>query len=146
MRFCLMLLFNFHEGIFPYNDNQKRKRNFYGQTTYIVKVLFFDVSASINSYLAFNLKEKKTNLIVRVYNLNKYLLFKQKKYNFQICNYQHSKYIRRGRNLTWDIIKMIISIFKGKEKLFTFSILHFSFLFIFIFPFLYCYYFFLLLC
>ena len=37
----------------------KRKQNFYGQTTYIVKVSFFDVSAIINSYLAFNL-EKKT--------------------------------------------------------------------------------------
>jgi hypothetical protein len=52
----------------------KRERNFYGQTTYIVKVSFFDVSTSIYSYLAFNLK--KTNLIVAVYNLNKYLLFK----------------------------------------------------------------------
>ena len=37
----------------------KRKRNFYDQTIYIVKVSFFDVSANINSYLAFNL-EKKT--------------------------------------------------------------------------------------
>ena len=37
----------------------KIKRNSYGQTTYIVKVSFFDVSASINSYLTFNL-EKKT--------------------------------------------------------------------------------------
>ena len=53
----------------------KRKRSFYGQTTYIVKVSLFDVSASINSYLAFNL-EKKLNLIVAVYNLNKSLLFK----------------------------------------------------------------------
>jgi hypothetical protein len=53
----------------------KRKRNFYGQTTYIVKVSFLDVSTSINSYLAFNL-EKKLNLIVAVYNLNKSLLFK----------------------------------------------------------------------
>ena len=53
----------------------KRKQNFYGQTTYIVKVSFFDLSASINSYLAFNL-EKKLNLIVVVYNLNKSLLFK----------------------------------------------------------------------
>ena len=35
----------------------KRKRNFYGQTTYIVKISFFDVSASINSYLAFNLEK-----------------------------------------------------------------------------------------
>jgi hypothetical protein len=57
---------------------EKRKRNFYGQTTYIVKVSFFDVSTSITSYLAFNLekKKKKLNLIVAVYNLNKYLLFK----------------------------------------------------------------------
>jgi hypothetical protein len=38
----------------------KWKRKFYGQTTYIVKVLFFDVSASINSYLAFNLEENST--------------------------------------------------------------------------------------
>ena len=38
----------------------KRKRNFYGQTTYIVKVLFFNVSASINSYLAFNLEKKNS--------------------------------------------------------------------------------------
>ena len=53
----------------------KKKRNFYGQTAYIVKVSFFDLSASINSYLAFNL-EKKLNLIVVVYNLNKSLLFK----------------------------------------------------------------------
>jgi hypothetical protein len=53
--------------------NAKRKRNFYGQTTYIVKVSFFDVSASIYNYLAFNLK-KKPNLIVTVYNLNKFLL------------------------------------------------------------------------
>ena len=37
----------------------KRKRNFYGQTTYIVKVSFFDVFTSINSYLAFNLGKKK---------------------------------------------------------------------------------------
>ena len=51
----------------------KRKRNFYGQTTYIVKVSLFDVSASINSYLVFNLK--KTQLIVAIYNLNKSLLF-----------------------------------------------------------------------
>jgi hypothetical protein len=55
--------------------NAKRKRNFYGQTTYIVNVSFFDLSVSIYSYLAFNL-EKKPNLIVAVYNLNKYLLFK----------------------------------------------------------------------
>jgi hypothetical protein len=54
----------------------KRKQNFYGQTTYIVKVSFFDVSVSINSYLAFNLEKKKLNLIVAVYNLNKSLLFK----------------------------------------------------------------------
>ena len=54
---------------------QKRKRNFYGQTTYIIKVSFFDVSASIYNYLAFN-SEKKPNLIVAVYNLNKFLLFK----------------------------------------------------------------------
>jgi nitrogen fixation protein FixH len=53
----------------------KRKQNFYGQTTYIVKVSFFNVSVSINSYLAFNL-EKKFNLIVAIYNLNKSLLFK----------------------------------------------------------------------
>ena len=47
--------------------NAKRKQNFYGQTTYIVKVSFFDVSASIYSYLAFNLgKKKKLNLIVAV--------------------------------------------------------------------------------
>ena len=39
----------------------KRKRNFYGETTYIVKVSFFDVSASINSYLAFNLEKKKNS-------------------------------------------------------------------------------------
>ena len=38
----------------------KRKRNFYGQTTYIVKVSFFDISASINSYLAFNLEKNLT--------------------------------------------------------------------------------------
>ena len=38
----------------------KRKRNFYGQTTYIVKVLLFDVSASSNSYLAFNLEKNST--------------------------------------------------------------------------------------
>ena len=80
----------------------KRKQHFYGQTTYIVKVSFFNVSVSINSYLAFNLekKKKKPNLIVALYNLNKYLFFKQRKYNFQICNYQHSKHIKRGRNLT----------------------------------------------
>jgi hypothetical protein len=37
--------------------NAKRKRNFYGQTTYIVKVSFFDVSVGIYSYLAFNLEK-----------------------------------------------------------------------------------------
>ena len=65
MRLCLILLFIFHEGILSYNNytidltfKTKWKRNFYGQTTYIVKVSFFDVSASINSYLAFNLKKK----------------------------------------------------------------------------------------
>jgi hypothetical protein len=36
----------------------KRKQNFYGQTTYIVT--FFDISASINSYLAFNLEKNST--------------------------------------------------------------------------------------
>ena len=34
----------------------KIKRNFYNQTTYIVKVSFFDVSTNINNYLAFNLE------------------------------------------------------------------------------------------
>ena len=66
MRFCLMLLFSFHEGILSYNDYHhidltfkgKRKRNFYGQTAYIVTVLLFDISVSINSYLAFNLEKK----------------------------------------------------------------------------------------
>jgi hypothetical protein len=38
----------------------KRKRNFYGQTTYIVKVSFFDVSANINIYLPFNLEKNST--------------------------------------------------------------------------------------
>ena len=38
---------------------EKRKRNFYGQTTYIVKVSIFDVSTSITSYLEFNLEKKK---------------------------------------------------------------------------------------
>ena len=38
----------------------KMKQNFYGQTTYIVKVSFFDVSASINNYLAFNLEKNST--------------------------------------------------------------------------------------
>ena len=48
-----MLLFSFYEGILLYNDTMiviidltfkaKRKRNFYDQTTYIVKVSFFDV-------------------------------------------------------------------------------------------------------
>jgi hypothetical protein len=38
----------------------KRKQNFYGQTTYIVKVSFFDISVSINSYLAFNLEKNST--------------------------------------------------------------------------------------
>ena len=73
----------------------KRKRNFYGQTIYIVKVSFFDIFTNINSYLAFNLekKKKKLNLIVTVYNLNKSLLFKYIKYNFQIYNYQYSKHI-----------------------------------------------------
>jgi hypothetical protein len=77
-----VLLFSFHEGnchimtiIIDLTFKAKRKRNFYGQTTYIVKVSFFDVSASINSYLAFNL-EKKLNRIVAVYNLKKSLLFK----------------------------------------------------------------------
>jgi hypothetical protein len=37
----------------------KRKQNFYGQTTYLLQVSFFNVSVPINSYLAFNL-EKKT--------------------------------------------------------------------------------------
>ena len=37
----------------------KRKINSYSQTTYIVKVSFFDVSASINNYLALNLEKKK---------------------------------------------------------------------------------------
>ena len=67
MKFYLMLLFSFYEGIFSYKDfiidltfKVKRKRNVSGQTTYIVKVSFFDVSASINSYLAFNLEKKKT--------------------------------------------------------------------------------------
>ena len=39
---------------------EKKKRNFYSQTTYIVKVSFFDVSASINNYLAFNLEKNST--------------------------------------------------------------------------------------
>ena len=38
----------------------KMKQNFYGQTTYIVKVSFFDVFASIDSYLAFNLEKNST--------------------------------------------------------------------------------------
>jgi hypothetical protein len=42
---------------------------------HIVKVSFFDVSTSIYSYLAFNL-EKKPNLIIAIYNLNKFFLFK----------------------------------------------------------------------
>ena len=37
----------------------KRKLHSYGQTTYIVKVSFFDVSANINNHLAFNLEKKK---------------------------------------------------------------------------------------
>ena len=39
----------------------KRKRNFCGQTTYIVKVSFFDISASINNYLEFNLGSQRSN-------------------------------------------------------------------------------------
>ena len=61
-----MILFSFHEGILSYMTNiidltfnVKRKGNFYGQTTYIVKISFFDVSASIYNYLAFNLEKKK---------------------------------------------------------------------------------------
>ena len=38
----------------------KRKRNFYGQTTYRAKVSFFDVFTSNNSYLAFNLEKNST--------------------------------------------------------------------------------------
>jgi hypothetical protein len=60
-----MLIFSFHEGhtmtiIIDLTFKVKRKQNFYGQTTYIVKVLFFDVFASINSYLAFNLEKNST--------------------------------------------------------------------------------------
>ena len=65
MRFCLILLFSFHEGnchtmtiIIDLTFKAKRKQNFYGQTTYIVT--FFDISASINSYLAFNLEKNST--------------------------------------------------------------------------------------
>ena len=32
----------------------KRKQNFYGQITYIIKVSFFNISASINRFLTFN--------------------------------------------------------------------------------------------
>ena len=53
-----MLLFSFYEGILLYNDTMiviidltfkaKRKRNFYDQTTYIVKVSFFRCICSLN--------------------------------------------------------------------------------------------------
>ena len=36
----------------------KKKRNFYGQTTYVVKISLFDLFANINTYLAFNLEKK----------------------------------------------------------------------------------------
>ena len=88
MRFCLMLLSVFTKLychtmtiIIDLTFKAKRKRNFDGQTIYIVKVSFFDIFTNINSYLAFNLekKKKKLNLIVTVYNLNKSLPFKYRK-------------------------------------------------------------------
>ena len=38
----------------------KRKRNFYGQTTYTIEVSFFDVFDGIYSYLAFTLEKNIT--------------------------------------------------------------------------------------
>ena len=38
----------------------KGKRNFYGETTYIVKISFFNIFTSINSFLTFNLEKNST--------------------------------------------------------------------------------------
>ena len=67
MRFCLILLFSFHEGnchtmtiIIDLTFKAKRKQNFYGQTTYTIEVSFFDVFDGIYSYLAFTLEKNIT--------------------------------------------------------------------------------------